>query len=228
MKRLIIAATLALAVAAAIGSIAYAGQITTGNGGPSGAHYNLNLIGFANGQNVKSTTGSGGNVIFVPLQGNCKIDLTEGSFDVLDNNCTDNTPAEFQLPNPDPTNSGTTTYSVFVRGLGKPGGNSTMDTCAYDPSTGETVCSVTYASLDSSTRPSKFQNVSKDLLYIYYTTSTGQQVRVPLFDTSLEDYYWSYDNNGLRLAQLRFYPGVCTEVPSATNPDGTQQIVQCQ
>jgi hypothetical protein len=50
---------------------------------------------------------------------------------------------------------------------------------------------------------------------------------VPLFDSSLQNYFWSYTNTGLRLVQLRFYPGVCTMVPSATNPDGTQQIVNC-
>jgi hypothetical protein len=30
--------------------------------------------------------------------------------------------------------------------------------------------------------------------------------RVGIFDASLEDYFWDYDNDGLRLAQIRFYP----------------------
>ena len=29
---------------------------------------------------------------------------------------------------------------------------------------------------------------------------------VPLFDDHLGGYFWDYDNNGIRLAQLRFYP----------------------
>ena len=29
--------------------------------------------------------------------------------------------------------------------------------------------------------------------------------RVPLFSSSLFQFYWSYTNNGLKLAQLRFY-----------------------
>ena len=40
---------------------------------------------------------------------------------------------------------------------------------------------------------------------------------VPLFSSLGTDYFWSYDNNGLKLAQLRFYPistttigGTCT------------------
>ena len=36
--------------------------------------------------------------------------------------------------------------------------------------------------------------------------------RVPLFDDRLLDYFWQYDNTGLRLAQLRFY-----EVPTNVN-----------
>jgi len=26
-----------------------------------------------------------------------------------------------------------------------------------------------------------------------------------LFDPALQDYFWSYDNNGMKLAQFRFY-----------------------
>jgi hypothetical protein len=36
--------------------------------------------------------------------------------------------------------------------------------------------------------------------------TTGKQVTVSIFDPSLQDYFWNYQNNGLRLAQLRFYP----------------------
>ena len=54
--------------------------------------------------------------------------------------------ASFQLPNPDPTNSGTTRYSVFARALGKPGGGADVTTCAewLNPTTGllEEVCSL--------------------------------------------------------------------------------------
>lgn len=228
MRKLAVSATaVAFAAVAAVATATTGASAGTGNGAPSGQHYNLNLIGFANGQTTKTTTGTGGNVIFVPLSGHCEIDLAMGSFAVLDNNCTDGTSAQFQLPNPDVTNSGTTTYSVFVRALGKPGNTADMKTCAYDPGTGETVCSVTTVSLKSTGKQS-FANVSKQLLYVYADIDNdGTLERVPLFGSDLQDYFWSYDNQGLRLAQLRFYPGVCTEVPSATNPDGTQNIVDC-
>ena len=30
--------------------------------------------------------------------------------------------------------------------------------------------------------------------------------RVPWFDSRLQDFFWNYDNNGLKNAQSRFYP----------------------
>lgn len=45
--------------------------------------------------------------------------------------------------------------------------------------------------------------------------------RVPLFDQSLSGYFWDYDNQGLKLAQLRFYE-CTTTVPDATDPTAPQ------
>jgi hypothetical protein len=51
----------------------------------------------------------------------------------------------------------------------------------------------------------KFENVSKELLYIYADLSgDGMVERYPLFDDALQDYFWEYDNKGLKLAQFRF------------------------
>jgi hypothetical protein len=179
-----------------------------GNGAPAGSHFTLNLIGR---DNPMTTSSSGGSVIHVPLSGSTQIQLSEGAFKVLDNNCTDST-CGFQLPNPDPENDGVTTYSVFVRALGKPGGSSSMTTCATDAGTGELYCSV-YSSVQTRTKGRQtFSNVSKQLLYVYYYDDEGRLVRAPLFDDSLEGYYWQYDNNGLKTLQLRFY-----EVPTDVN-----------
>jgi hypothetical protein len=212
-KRYLVAALAALgALALSIGALtAGAGNGDNGNGAPSGPHYNLNLIGFSNGQNVKSGQGSGGNVIHVPLSGHCQIDLTEGDFGVLDDNCTDGSDALFQLPNPDPTNSGTSVYSVYAAARGKPLGSATAQSCFTD--TTGTYCSVEVMNLSRNFGQNKFQNVTKDLLYVYACIN-GTVQRVPLFSDSTAQYYWSYDNNGLRNAGLRFYPGVQTTVPS--------------
>ena len=150
-------------------------------------------------------TGGSGNVIFVPEIGSTKILLTEGDFAVLDKNGTDGQ-ASFQLPNPDPDGDGTTTFSVFARALGKPGGSSTTTTCATDPATGEVVCSLFSSVLVRSSGKQSFTNVSKELLFVFADVNgDGTVDRVPLFDSRLTDFFWQYDNNGLKLAQLRFY-----------------------
>ena len=205
---------------------------STGNGAPSGAHYTLNIIGVAKDKSPDFTGGNGSR-IFVDLgttgaAANTRINLTEGDFAVLDANGTDGV-AAFQLPNPDPDGDGTTSYSVYVRALGKPGGQATMQSC-YQDATG-TWCAADFV---GGVAPitigrtkggvAKFVNVSKDLLFVDYCTAwaagldgilgTADDVctsvsQVPLFGNNLLSYYWSYDNQGLKLAQLRFY-----EVPT--------------
>ena len=200
MKRILILGTtlfVALALIMVATIPAFAG---TGNGAPSGPHFNLNIIGVPKGKTADMTSG---NRIFVPLSGTAKILLTVGPYAVLDGNGTDGS-ASFQLPNPDPLNTGTTTYSVWSRALGKPGGSSTTTTCFTDL-TG-TWCSVYQMLLVRSKGQSKFTDVSKQLLYVYADTNAdGKLERYPLFSDALASYFWQYDNNGLKLAQLRFY-----------------------
>ncbi|GAB3193823.1 hypothetical protein ABID22_000442 [Pontibacter aydingkolensis] len=198
----------------------------TGNGAPSGAHYTLNIIGVPKGKTAPMD-GNNGHRIFVNMEGNTKInlqnaDLTDGAFRVLDANGTDSDGALFQLPSADLDNDGITSYSVYARALGKPGGSSTMTTCATDPTLTDDpttpedetqVCSLESLVSLREKGGSKFQNVSRDLLYIYADLDgDGTTERVPLFDDRLEDYYWSYDNNGLKVLQLRFY-----DVPTDVN-----------
>lgn len=205
-----------------------------GNGAPIGAHYNLNIIGVSKDKTASMDTGNG-HVIFVKLWGNSKINLCDadacasGDFQVLDANGTDNDGATFALPSPDPDGDGTTDYSVFARALGQPNNSANMTTCAtgagadgiLGTADDEIVCSEIILTLDSTTRPNKFQNVSKYLLYVYADVDgDGILERVPLFGDSLQDFYWDYDNHGLKLAQLRFYPCSST-VPDATDPYGT-------
>jgi len=219
MKKLFLAATAAASMLATP-------AMAAGNGAPSGSHYSLNIIGVGDKNHMPQNLDSG-NVIFVKLWGNdTKILLSEGDFKVLDKNGTDGE-ASFQLPNPDADNDGTTTYSVFARALGMPGGSSTTTTCATDPIGGDIECSVISLDLTRSKGKSTFINASKFLLYVYADIDEdGTLERVPLFGDGLEDFYWDYDNRGLKLAQLRFYP--CeTTVPDADNPGGEQDDSHC-
>lgn len=218
-KRLLaIVGGLTATLAAASIVLSPAASTATGNGAPSGSHYNLNIIGVPKDKTA-SMTNSERHTIFVPLWRSCAITLTVGDFHVADGNCTDGS-AAFSLPNPDSNNDGTTSYSVFARALGAPDGSSVTTTCAYD-SSNVLVCSSISLTLTREAGRTQFSNASKYLLYIYANDS-----RYPLFDGRLHDYFWEYDNRGLRLAQLRFYD--CpTTVPGATDPTGPQEDSAC-
>lgn len=190
---------------------------------PNGAHYNLNIIGVPKDKKA-SMDDNNGHRIFVSLGGNTKILLAEGDFyQVLDANGTDGNGAKFQLPNPDPDNNGVTEYSVYARALGKPGGKADMTTCAtsdpgpdgkYGSEDDVIECSVNVLHIERTKGKQKFVNVSKELLYIYVDLDgDGKAERYNLFSDALQDYYWSYDNQGLKLLQLRFY-----EITTDVNP----------
>jgi hypothetical protein len=193
---------------------------STGNGSISGPHYNLNLIGVKSDKQVGD---SNGHTIFVKLFGQTKIMLSPGEeFDVLDHNGTDGV-AAFQLPNPDPENDGVTAYSVYLRPVGTPGGHGSIATCATDPgpdgifgtNDDEEVCNTgSYVEvIERRNGQPVFKNVSANLLYIYVDIDDDGDIdRIPLFDPRLEDYFWKYDNDGLKVVQLRFY-----EVPTDVN-----------
>ena len=180
-----------------------AGKGGNGNGFPSGAHYNLNLIG--TGDKNADMKGNKGHRIFVPLNGNAKIYLQEGDFRVIDANGTDGDGAKFQLPAADADCDGYSDYSVYVRELGAPGGSAVMTTCLEDEF-GEVYCSSESVELVRRKGKSTARNVSKELLTVLiYDEDRDRWIRTPLFGDDSYGYLWDYDNNGLRLAQLRFY-----------------------
>jgi hypothetical protein len=200
LRRLIALATVLLVAASGSATAA-----TTGNGAPSGSHYTLNLVGVPRDK-AADMTGANGRVIFTKLAGNTKINLAEGDFQVLDANGTDGNGAAFQLPNPDPDGDGVTAYSVYARVLGQPGGSSVATSCVTD-STGS-YCSTENVVLVRGSGKSSFSNVSKELLTLCLDTDGDGlcDTRSSLFSDDLASYFWSYENAGLRLAQLRFYP----------------------
>lgn len=170
----------------------------------SGEHFTLNVIGK---ESVGAGTGDkvGGSKLFVPLYGDCRIDLTEGEFAVTDADCVNDPNAGFQLPNPDPERDGFSQYSIYIRPLGKPGGNSVFTTCREDSD--GTWCSTESVYVVRAAGYSPRTDVSKEMLTVCYDKdSDGDYEREPIFADENADYFWTYENNGLRLAQLRFYP----------------------
>ena len=208
--------SLAAAVAAAmtVTAAAAAQKASTGNGAPSGSHFNLNIIGVAHDKSPNMNKGSG-DVIFVGLGTSSdavttKILLSQtadSEFAVLDKNGTDGE-ASFALPLPG-------TYTVWARALGTPGGQSKIATCAtfIDPTTftSTILCSTDNEVFVRGKGKSSFRNVTKALTTITLVSGSPAELAcgtptVSLFATCLQDFLWQYDNNGLKLLQLRFYP----------------------
>ncbi len=233
MKRLSVLFMLVLIIAFAMP--AFAGN---GNQLPSGAHYNLNIIGVENPKTA-DMTGSDRHTIFVALgkNGTAQSSIwlvpatsSDNNFQVCDGNGFDPAydcngtmikplGAVFMLPCntlygdvvESCADAGVygTSYSVYVRELGKPGGKASMDLCAYDPSTDTTYCNSDNnldVQLSRDTGKPKTQNVTNNLTYLWVDVNgDGKLERVALFTNDYVDWVWQYYNNGLKLAQLRFY-----------------------
>lgn len=171
---------------------------------PTGEHFTLNVLGK---EKVGLGIGGkvGGSTMMVPLYGLCRINLSEGNFQVLDKDCVNDGVSAFQLPNPDPEDDGVSEYAIFVRPLGKPGGSATFTTCLEDD--GEKWCSTENVFVARAAGQSPSTDVSREMLTVCYDRDgDGTSEREQIFDDENKNYFWEYDNNGLRLAQLRFYP----------------------
>ncbi len=93
-------------------------------------------------------------------------------------------------------------YEVWVRELGTPSGGGYLKLCGpYETepgnycNTGDNIVTLLRKN------PPKFVNVTHKLTVLYSTAGPKA-----LFAGDNEGWYWDYDNNGLKLAQLRFYP----------------------
>jgi hypothetical protein len=152
-------------------------------------------------------------------------------FGVIDANATDANGALFALPDPcadaDPLTACTPTYAIWARA--KAGsGSATITTCADEYGDGfdgydDIWCGDNGVTL-SKQSSFKAVNVSDNLLYmtVYIDDTTDPELAaciggpgatdldedeydIYLFDNCFENYFWNYDNNGLKNLELRFY-----------------------
>lgn len=195
--------------------------------------YQLMIIGVDDYDGKLGNDGEdNGRRMFVRLTGKTKVLLSEGDYDVVDADGTDGT-ARFRLPHPDPEGDGTSAYTMMVRALGTPGGWATLTTCVEDADLIEDGDQL-YCSTSSSvvvmrdSKKPRWQNVTRQLLYLEMDIDgDGRDELAPLFDDSLQGYYWDYDSNGLRVAQMRFYgvgQDVCTEAGGTIDEGGYCQL----
>jgi len=150
-------------------------------------------------------------------------------FGVLDANATDANGAILALPDPcadaDPTTACTPGYKIYARAHGKPGGNATITTCADETGLGfdgtdDIWCGSNGINMVAK-GGQKATEITDNLLRLTITVDettdpglaaclgdnqVGAEVEtVYLFDNCLENYFWNYDNNGLKLLEVRFY-----------------------
>ncbi|MDC1198782.1 hypothetical protein N8071_00195 [bacterium] len=124
----------------------------------------------------------------------------------------------------------TASYEVWARALGKPGGSAVTTTCATVH--GELQCSLENVVFTRTKGKSVFTEVTDQLTSLVigycqddvveyqgdtlcvaddsvdpadYEVGDVDWTRIALFAGNTQDWFWNYDNNGLRLAQLRFY-----------------------
>ncbi len=227
MKRLTIGLALGLALALVAPGFAQVGK------GLSGPHYNLNIIGVPKDKTVADMTGSDRHTIFVPLQSGgdvsrqVKIYFIPGSeFRVIDGNATDDNTATIEVPS---STQSDLCYDVYAFALGKPYGNAIVQAeCAIDDLVGSCTDALLQNSFSVTRLKSKphRENISDVFratgcvdLNGSLTCDTGdlQFTNVWIFNVpQLAEYFWDYDNNGLRLMQTRFYETTCgsfTTVP---------------
>ncbi|MEW5854771.1 MAG: hypothetical protein AB2A00_38700 [Myxococcota bacterium] len=107
-------------------------------------------------------------------------------------------------------------YEVYARALGKQGGSASITTCATETygttstTDDEVYCSMENTVLVRSNGKQSFNNVTDSLTSMVVcegdiSSKTSVCTRTALFSGDLVDWYWQYDNKGLKLAQLRFY-----------------------
>ncbi len=155
-----------------------------------------------------------------------------GDFGVIDANATDGDGAILGLPDPcagtSSTDGCTPTYAIWARAI-TGNGSATITTCADETGTGfdgedDVWCGSNGITLSRQTAR-KAVEVTNSLLYLTISVNDatdpqlaacidpdgdatdGQpdEYNVYLFDRCFENYFWNYDNNGLKNLELRFY-----------------------
>ena len=152
-----------------------------------------------------------------------------GQFGVIDANATDGDGAIFGIPDPcadaDPLTPCTPGYSVWARAI-TPGGSATLTTCADETGDGfdgtdDVWCGSNGITLYGQGNGKKASDISSSLLFMTISvdgvvnpqlaaclgtsTTATTTLNIYLFDNCFENYFWNYDNKGLKLLQLRFY-----------------------
>lgn len=188
----------------------------------NGNHYNLNIIGVKTAGQVGD---SSGHTLFVPLNGKTKIIMTQatdGVFQVTDRNGLDGSASFNIAPGK---------YNIYATGLGKPGGSSRVDAWGEftDAQDGTVQQLLGYVNIERAKGTPKTVNINNlffvDVTLCLEVNSETEECSKSVvyndywvFDIEeLLSYWWEYNNQGLKLLQVRFYS--CTLDPTGTASD---------
>jgi len=146
--------------------------------------YNFNVLGYPAGQTYTGNCGNGHRIFVNREASKAQVLVTNGSdWTVLDCNATSDHQASLQT-------SQVGTYDIYMRILGKPGGN--IHICGQtlvDFTSGDTLCLLGTIDLTRSSGQSKFTIAP-----------------AAMFDASLGDLLWTVDTNtNFRIVQFRVY-----------------------
>ncbi len=182
-----------------------------GDNKPSGNHYSLNLVGvpddkYDNFYDDEKSEES----IYVGLGGNSKVMVRKTTqdegFGIINANGLEDR-ALFQLPT-----SSETEYQLFVRPLGIPRAESQPHD--VDPSTNEDIASMGASILVRKDGADRDADIASKLSTVNVAAEdlNGDDVideldiaTYKIFDEVLEGYLWEYNDEGLKVSQLRFY-----------------------
>ena len=125
-----------------------------------------------------------------------------GVFKVVDRNGLDDGVAEFNIA---PGH-----YDVYARALGKPGGDLTITSYGLFEDDAGDFLYLDHVDISRETGKPKTVNINK-LFYVDVTFLVGgEEVSYHnkwVFDIAeFLEYFWDYDNKGVKLLQVRFYP----------------------
>lgn len=223
-KKAIIVAVGALIVCGLlVSTIALAGVGNNDKNGwqVNGPHYNLNIIAKDKHADVGD---SSGHTMFVKDDGKTKIIMTQdpdGEFYVVDRNGLDGR-AEFNIA--------PGYYNVYAIARGKPGGKVNITSWGNftDEVDGTKLILLGTVNLNRTKGKPESVNIN-ELFYVDVELCTSVDENGVcnesvvyddywVFDIDeLLEYYWDYDNDGLKLLQVRFYE--CTLDPTGTADD---------
>lgn len=202
-----------------------------------GEHYNLNIIGVPHDKTADMKD-SNRHTIFVPLgedgvPKSVKIYVERNyanpdQFQVQDGNACDEDGATILVPFED---YGTLSFNVYATALGKPGGHAKVDaTVTFEEGTYGGLLMETFTLKRAKGNKGAQQPHPLDISKIFRATGwidicgeMGVQdpcditfTNVWVFNVpTLLEYLWDYNNEGLKLMQIRFYPTTSGEWKNA-------------